>query len=222
MKASVTGDNHQEKMRLTFKSLCDHVFIYFRRRRMNQFFDIFAPLLGVRVLDIGGTAQTWNRESESYVQFPVTLINIRRYDQIEGDRFTSMEGDATELPFADNTFDIAFSNSVIEHVGTWEKQQAFAREARRVARKLWIQTPARSFPIEAHLLAPYIQYLPKNVQHSIVRWTPRGLLQPDVVHEIVDEVRLLTYREVKQLFPDCRILKERLFGLTKSYIAVRI
>ena len=110
---------------------------------------------------------------------------------------------------------------MIEHVGTWEKQQAFALEARRVARRLWIQTPARSFPIEAHLLAPYIQYLPKSVQHRIVRWTPRGLLTPDVVHEIVDEVRLLTYKEVKQLFPDCRIVKERLFGLTKSYIAVR-
>jgi ubiquinone/menaquinone biosynthesis C-methylase UbiE len=132
-----------------------------------------------------------------------------------------VEGDATELPLADNAFDIAFSNSVIEHVGTWEKQQAFAREACRMARKLWIQTPARSFPIEAHLLAPYIQYLPKSVQHSFVRWTLRGLLQPDAVHKIVDEVRLLTYREMKQLFPDCLILKECMLGLTKSYIAVR-
>jgi hypothetical protein len=90
-----------------------------------------------------------------------------------------------------------------------------------VARKLWIQTPARAFPIEAHLLAPYIQYLPKSLQHRLARWTPRGLLQPDVVHEIVDEVRLLTYREVKELFPDCLILKEKLLGLTKSYIAIR-
>jgi predicted SAM-dependent methyltransferase len=218
-------------MKLTFKGICDHVFIHFRRRRMNRFFALFAPSSEVRVLDIGGTSQTWGSESrvneskvsksEDAARFPVTLINIRSNGQIEDDRFTSMEGDATDLPFADNAFDIAFSNSVIEHVGTWEKQQAFAREARRVARKLWIQTPARSFPIEAHLLAPYIQYLPKSVQHRIVRWTPRGMLQPGVVHEIVDEVRLLTYREVKQLFPDCRILRERLFGLTKSYIAVR-
>jgi hypothetical protein len=54
-----------------------------------------------------------------------------------------------------------------------------------------------------------------------VRWTPRGILQPEVVHQIVDEVRLLTYSEMKQLFPDCVILKERVLGLTKSYIAVR-
>lgn len=209
-------------MKLTFKSLSDDVFIHFRRRRMNQFYTLLAPSSDARVLDIGGTPQTWGTESEGRAQFSVTLINIRSNGQIDGQRIVSVEGDATELPFADNTFDIAFSNSVIEHVGTWEKQQAFAREARRVACKLLIQTPARSFPIEAHLLAPYIQYLPKKVQHRIVRWTPRGLLTPDVVHEIVDEVRLLTYREVKELFPDCRILKERLFGLTKSYVAVRM
>ncbi|HEY1901930.1 MAG TPA: class I SAM-dependent methyltransferase [Terracidiphilus sp.] len=209
-------------MKLTFKSLYDHVFLRFRRRRMNRFFAFFAPSPEVRVLDIGGTPQTWCVESEGHTRFSVTLINIRRDGQIDVGPFTSIEGDATEMPFADNSFDIAFSNSVIEHVGTWDKQQAFAREARRVARKLWIQTPARSFPIEAHLLAPYIQYLPKSAQHRIARWTPRGLLTPDAVHEIVDEVRLLTYRELKHLFPDCRILKERLFGLTKSYIAVRI
>lgn len=207
--------------RLTFNTLSEHVFIHFRRRRMKQFFAFLRPAQETRVLDIGGTPQTWISESGEGAQFPVTLINIHDYGRIESDRFTSMMGDATQLPFTDAAFDIAFSNSVIEHVGTWEKQQAFALEARRVARRLWIQTPARSFPIEAHLLAPYIQYLPKSVQHRIVRWTPRGLLTPDVVHEIVDEVRLLTYKEVKQLFPDCRIVKERLFGLTKSYIAVR-
>jgi hypothetical protein len=118
--------------------------------------------------------------------------------------------------------DIAFSNSVIEHLGTWEKQQAFAHEARRVARKLWIQTPARSFPIEAHLLAPYIQYLPKGIQRRIVPWTPRGLLNPGIVQQIVEEVRLLTHEEVSKLFPDCCIVKERSCGLTKSYIAVRL
>jgi hypothetical protein len=205
-----------------FNGLCNNVFIHFRRKRMRQFFALIAPSPGVHVLDIGGTAQTWDTESESHPAFSVTLINNLQYDEVVGDRFQSFEADATALPFPDNAFDIAFSNSVIEHMGTWEKQKAFAQEARRVARKLWIQTPARSFPIEAHLLAPYIQYMPKRLQHRIVRWTPRGWLTPGVVHEIVDEVRLLTYREVTNLFPDCRILRERFFGLTKSYIAVRL
>ena len=204
-----------------FNALSQHVFVRFRRRRMKQFFALIAPSPSDRVVDIGGAVYTWNSEAEAHAPFSVTLINNLQYEDFAGDRFQSIEADATALPFSDNAFDIAFSNSVIEHLGTWEKQQAFAREARRVAPKLWIQTPARSFPIEAHLLAPYIQYLPKSLQHRIVRWTPRGLLNPGVVHEIVDEVRLLTYREVANLFPDCRILRERFFGLTKSYIAVR-
>ena len=208
-------------MKVTFSTLSNHVFIHFRRRRMDRFFANVAPSPESRVLDVGGTAQTWMGESNGHAQFPVTLLNIRKYDEVDSDRFTSVEADATNLPFADNAFDIAFSNSVIEHVGTWEKQQLFAREVSRVARNLWVQTPARSFPIEAHLLAPYIQYLPKKLQHRIVRWTPRGILQPEVVHEIVDEVRLLTCGEMKRLFPDCLILKERVLGLTKSYIAVR-
>jgi hypothetical protein len=205
-----------------YNALSRHLFFRFRRRRMKQFFALLAPTLADRVVDIGGSVHTWGSESETHAPFSVTLVNNLQYEDVAGERFQSIEADATALPFSDNAFDIAFSNSVIEHLGTWEKQQAFAREARRVAPKLWIQTPARSFPIEAHLLAPYIQYLPKSLQHRIVRWTPRGLLNPGVVHGIVDEVRLLTYREVARLFPDCRILRERFFGLTKSYIAVRV
>ncbi len=208
-------------MRLTFNGLCEHVFIRFRRKRMRRFFDLIAPTGGVRLLDIGGTSQTWEIEAERHSPFAITLLNNHEYKDVNAERFTSVIADATDLPFPDKSFDIAFSNSVIEHMRTWERQIAFAQEARRVANKLWIQTPARSFPIESHLLAPFIQYLPKSVQHRIVRWTPRGLLTPNVVHEIVDEVRLLTKKEIRTLFPDCRILRETVWGLTKSYIAVR-
>jgi hypothetical protein len=209
-------------MKLTFDTVFEHIYVRFRRRRMRRFLDVFAPSPHIRLLDIGGTPHTWVNVAGDAAQFSITFINTRNNSYIKGDRFTSTIGDATAMPFPDNAFDIAFSNSVIEHLATWEKQQEFALEARRVARNLWIQTPARSFPIEAHLLAPYIQYLPRHIQHRIVRWTPRGLLSPDEVHEIVDEVRLLTYREVRSLFPDCQILREQLCGFTKSYIAVRI
>lgn len=201
--------------------LYNWVFVHFRRRRMRRFFNLLAPDLQTRVLDVGGTSQTWTQETYNQAFFPVTLFNIRDYGQTDNYRFTHMIGDATQMPFADDTFDIAFSNSVIEHVTTWDKQLAFAQEMRRVARCLWVQTPARSFPIEAHLWAPFIQHLPRRLQHRIAPWTLRGILQPDVVHEIVDEVRLLTRREMQELFPDCLILQERVLGLTKSYIAIR-
>jgi hypothetical protein len=203
------------------------VFILFRRRRMKTFYAIFSPTAETRILDIGGAPNTWFAESSNDTRFPVTFVNLQFPDigMLTDSRFSAIEGDATHLHFADASFDLAFSNSVIEHMTTWERQQAFAREARRVATKLWIQTPARSFPLEPHVLAPFFQYLPRRVQTRITRhFTLWGLVTkptPAQVNEMISDIRLLTYREVKQLFPDCHILKERVFGLTKSYIAVR-
>jgi len=169
---------------------------------------------------------TWLSESH-YERVPVTLVNLRFPDPavFTDGRFTALEADATRLPFADASFDIAFSNSVIEHVTTWERQQAFAAEARRVAAKLWIQTPARCFPVEPHLLALFFQYLPKKLQIRTARhFTFWGLLTKPTrtqIEEMVSDIRLLTHEEMKELFPDCIILKERFLGLTKSYVAVR-
>jgi len=79
--------------------------------------------------------------------------------------------------------------------------------------------------LEPHVLAPFFQYLPRNLQTRMARhFTIWGLLTKPSnarVEEMLSDIRLLTYREMKQLFPDCLILKERVLGLTKSYVAVR-
>ncbi len=141
-------------------------------------------------------------------------------------RLLGRQGDACALPYPDQSFDILFSNSVIEHVGDWERQQAFAHEARRVARKLWIQTPAREFFIEPHYIGLFVHWLPKPWQPFYIRWfTLWGLLHkpsPTEIQVRIDEFRLLSLAEFKSLFPDCTILRERFLGLfTKSYIAYR-
>src|SRR5688572_17551119 len=47
--------------------------------------------------------------------------------------------DATErLPFDDGAFDLAYSNSVVEHLPP-ARRAAFARETMRVARGWWVQ-----------------------------------------------------------------------------------
>lgn len=202
-------------------------FATFRRRRMRRFYATFRPTSQTRLLDIGGHPHTWLFEARSCEPVPLTLVNLRFPNPaaFSDSRFTAVHGDAADLPFESQSFDIAYSNSVIEHLTTWERQQAFASEARRVAKSLWIQTPARHFPIEPHLLTPFFQYLPHRLQVRVARhFTLWGLLsKPSVteVNEFISEIRLLTLREMKQLFPDCLILKERVFGLTKSYIAIR-
>jgi hypothetical protein len=41
-------------------------------------------------------------------------------------------------------------------------------------------------------------------------------------HPIVNNIRLLKYNEIKLLFPNATIYKEKFFGLTKSFIVLEI
>jgi Methyltransferase domain len=196
----------------------------FRRRRMAKFLETFQPMPSTRILDVGGTDVNWR-----LIGFPgeLVLLNLRVPAELNGlpPNVRYVQGDGTALGFPDRSFDIGFSNSVIEHLENFERQRLFADELRRVGRDLWVQTPARWFPIEPHHLAPLIHFLPKRWQRRLVRnFTPYGwVVRPTQEHvdSLITEYRLVTYREMRALFPDCEIRRERVLGLTKSYIAIR-
>ncbi len=196
----------------------------FRRRRMRAFAQTFDPSASTRVLDVGGTAYNWQLLGSSA---RVTLLNLEMPEAADAlpPRLVAVVGDATRLEFEDGSFDVGFSNSVVEHLGSWERQSAFAAEIRRVARGLWVQTPARSFPAEPHLLGLFVHYLPLRWQRRLVRhftlwgWISRPTQER--VDQFLRETRLLNYAEMRQLFPDCVIRRERFLGLTKAYIVVR-
>jgi Methyltransferase domain len=195
----------------------------FRRRRMAQFVATFRPDARHRILDVGGYADFW---VGSGVSSDITLLNIH---PVLGDGLPSnmhtMLGDGTALTYADKSFSIVFSNSVIEHLGSFENQQRFARECIRVGHGLWIQTPCKSFPIEPHFLTPFIHFFPKAWQRRMLRnfsiwgWVTKP---SDIqIEAMLAEIRLLTLAEMERLFPDCEIKKEKILGLTKSFIVVR-
>lgn len=194
----------------------------FRRRfltqRMRDFVDRFGP--DAPVLDVGGTPYPWNLVS---YRGRVTLLNLSLPEE-RPEGFDFIAGDGTRLDFADGAFDTVFSNSVIEHLTTWERQVELAAEARRVGRRLWIQTPARIFPFEPHFFAPFIHWLPMSWRLRLAPFTPWGLMKrgaSDDLEQMVREIRLLSHSEMKRLFPDCEIRTERFLGWPKSYIALR-
>jgi hypothetical protein len=190
---------------------------------MQRFAATFALDPSTMIIDVGGTGLNW-----TLIDCParVTLVNT---DDAHAGRHppgvTFELGDGRQLDYEEGAFDIAFSNSVIEHVGSLDDQRRFADEIRRVGRGVWVQTPAKEFFIEPHLFTPFIHRLSKEKQRRLVRnFTIRGWIERpdgDEVDELL-EVRLLTRAEMEELFPDCDVVAERFLGLTKAYVAVRL
>lgn len=98
-------------------------------------------------------------------------------------------------------FDLVYSNSVIEHLSTWSKQEAMAAEMRRLGRRYFVQTPDRWFFMEPHLITPCIHYLPESSRRRLLRrctaWAWITHATQAQCDAFVNEVRLLTRAEMQ-------------------------
>jgi ubiquinone/menaquinone biosynthesis C-methylase UbiE len=170
---------------------------------------------------LGGTATYWqNMGVADRPDYQLTTLNIVE-PKDEHPTIRQLRGDATDTDFSDNEFDVVFSNSVIEHVGGLDRQRAMASEIRRLAPSYYVQTPCRSFPIEPHhrspLCHPYLPYAVRVREMQRIRKTHRFEAE-----WIINSVHSMNSRDFAQAFPDANIIRERVFGLTKSWIATRI
>ena len=125
-------------------------------------------------------------------------------------------GDVRRLPYADGAFALCFSNSVLQYM-VGRDRQVFASEVRRVADRYFVQAPNWWFPVDPHYLVPGIHWLPVAWQKWLnarmsIGWRRKGSWT---------ETRMPTVREMRRLFPDAQIRRERFFGLTKSVMAYR-
>ena len=211
-----------------FKRIADNrdagsLAVQFRRKRFAFFLSLLSQLQGpVHILDIGGTALYWdmmglNREDQVWI----TVLNLTA-DHSAHPNITSIVGDARKIEAKDKSFDIVFSNSVIEHVGSFEDQRQMADEVRRVGKRYFVQTPNKYFPLEPHFLFPLFQFLPLSIRVRLLQNFKLGWFAktPDAraAREIVQSIRLLTRREFLLLFPGANLYEERVFGLTKSFV----
>ncbi|MHA7872781.1 MAG: class I SAM-dependent methyltransferase [Hyphococcus sp.] len=191
-----------------------------RGARMRQLEEAMALSPGMRVLDLGGQPDIWN-----FVSTPleITILNLPGVAAPAPAQsvhsFDYVEGDACKVEaYGDRSFELVFSNSVIEHVGDEAKQAAFASEVRRLAGKYWVQTPSIWFPIEAHTGMPFWFLMPafmrarfiRNWESKLPAWT-----------QMVKETTVLSRGQMQRFFPDARLMTERKYGFPKSYIACK-
>ncbi len=177
----------------------------------------------VKILDVGGTLNYWvNRGFDKQPGFEITLLNMKKSESDHAN-IKYIVGDATDLSqFNDNSFDIVFSNSVIEHLYTKENQIKMAKEAMRVGKFYYVQTPNKYFIIEPHYLLPFFQFLPNKLQYLILTKTKFSRMKkwnPERAQNYIDEIRLLSKAEMLALFPSCNLYIEKVFGFAKSYSA---
>ena len=197
---------------------------YFRSRRKELFHRVMQPSPRQTIMDVGGYHWFWETMGCSN---PITCLNLNvpNVNRPLPSQFTYVQGDGRSLPFEDNEYDIVFSNSVIEHVGSFGDQKRFAAEIRRVGKSCWVQTPNRRFFVEPHLATPFIHFLPKTLQRRMLRrWTVWGIVARPTrlqVDAFLSEVRLLSEHEMRELFPGADILSERFLGFKKSFVAVK-
>jgi SAM-dependent methyltransferase len=115
--------------------------------------------------------------------------------------------------FDTGSFDVVFSNSVIEYVGAFSDQERMASEVLRVGKRYYVQTPNRFFPIEPHFLLPGFQFLPRwmkvaMIQRFALGWYDRAATREEACC-LADEIRLLRRGELRRLFPGGKIMEER-------------
>ncbi|HWA33083.1 MAG TPA: class I SAM-dependent methyltransferase [Cyclobacteriaceae bacterium] len=195
----------------------------FRKKRFKFFEQKLEELARpVNILDIGGTVSFWVNEGyHKRIDVKITIINIR-VEETGYPNIHVVQGDACDLSqFKEKQFDIAFSNSLIEHLFTKENQQKMAREAMRVAKNYFIQTPNKYFPIEPHFKFPLFQFMPKWLQVFLQTRTHliNGVkYDRDYAESVVEEIKLLSRAEMEKLFPQGEVYVETFIGLPKSFV----
>lgn len=112
--------------------LADRISSYNRKRKWDLFLHEISPTSTTRVLDIGFSDKEYSpfdNYIEKHYPYPGMLtalgidepINFRKqYPKVNVKKY-----DGNLFPFEDKTFDVCWSNAVIEHVGNKKKQLNF-------------------------------------------------------------------------------------------------
>lgn len=216
----------------TFTKLQAH----FRARRFQLVLELIQSKLkekdAITILDAGGRAEYWRLLPAQYrPRVRIVAVNyaeelqVYNVEEHDGLVVENIAGDARNMPdFVASSFDIAHSNSVIEHVGSYQDMASFAGEMRRIGKAYYVQTPNFWFPIDPHNAFPFLHWLPDPLRIRLMTMASFGLMPKTHLTGAmagVDGTRMISRTMMKALFPDAVHRSEKFAFLDKSLIAIR-
>jgi hypothetical protein len=174
-----------------------------RRRKLELFLESMRPTAETTVVDVGVSDGGYGADAlgtanffEALYPWPERIVAVSTQHLTVFQRafpeVMAVRADGRALPFPDDSFDIGFSNAVVEHLPDLESQRAFVGELCRVSRRVFLTTPNRRFPLDTHTLVPLAHWLPDERRDAVYRRLGR------------DEglgLRLLTPGALLALFP---------------------
>jgi hypothetical protein len=191
-----------------------------REKRHAMFLGLMRPTAKMTILNVGATGRNtglpeqlehWYRPLDKITGGGLFLHETQDY-RASFPGVTPVVFDGCALPFGDKSFDIVYSNAVLEHLPDRQSVERFAQEIQRVGRSWFVSTPNRWFPVDAHYHLPLVQFLSPARQQRLVKRL--GKVPYEHLH-------LLSSGELRRLFATSKVVGCRVTFYAETLIAYR-
>jgi hypothetical protein len=210
------------------ESYIANLLVRVREESYGIFAGAFQPAPTHTILDIGVSADDHLSSNYFEKRYPYTErisgLSLQHHPELRS-QFAGMslvQGDGRALPFADGSFDFVYSHAVIEHVGSRAQQAGFLTEALRVARRgVFVTTPNRWHPIEAHTGLPLLHFLPAPVHRRLYRLLGKGMYASEqTLHLMSARMLRSLLREAQPKGVSARLHRVRWLGFASNLVLV--
>ena len=169
------------------------------------------PAQSMSLLDVGGSPGMngeWDRLRMLFQRVVVVNRDPECNTHTQPAPNVTIEiADGCALPYPSRSFDWVFSNAVLEHVGDRTMQERFSKEMQRVARVgYFLSTPNKHFFLDPHTYLPFYHLLPRRWQEIVIHLSIGHMRS-------WEPLRLVSARELRQMFPSAHIETTGPFGL---------